>query len=202
VTLSALWVSTKRGSGALACKVLVLGYNGRMTRLAHNQKGVASLLVVIVALAVIVAVVFVIWSFMVDGDNDRVPVPQASNQEQTSVKEEEPAAEPAFVQQTFQQTKSPHFVSSQPTNNQLVNSLVEEVKLNFNFDVVEGSKISVTKDGQDVTTGPTTIAGDNLSMTVPVAADETGNYSVTYTACWPDRSCHDGSFGFSVKLDE
>jgi hypothetical protein len=51
-----------------------------------------------------------------------------------------------------------------------------------------------------VTAGPTAIAADRLTMSVPVTIDQTGNYQVGYTACWPDQSCHQGSYGFSVQL--
>jgi plastocyanin len=75
----------------------------------------------------------------------------------------------------------------------------DEVLLNFNFDVRDPSYIKVTKDGTDATDGSTVIGDGSLSMRVPVKKGfGDGEYVVNYHACWPDRSCHDGSFGFIV----
>lgn len=106
----------------------------------------------------------------------------------------------SFQPQTFTATKAAHFVSSEPANNAILTVAFTSVTINFNFDLAPPSKISVTRDGGDVTAGQTTIAPGKLSMSVPVNADQTGNYQVNYTACWPDKSCHNGSFGFSVQL--
>ncbi|MHB8780237.1 MAG: copper resistance protein CopC [Candidatus Geothermincolia bacterium] len=122
--------------------------------------------------------------------------------EETPAAEEEPAvAPPAFAQQTFQNVKTPHYVSSVPANNELLTQPVSAVSISFNFTVVTPSAIQVTRDGIDVTRGATSIGPDGLSMNVPVDASETGNYSVTYVAYWPDRSFHNGSFGFSLEAE-
>ena len=105
-----------------------------------------------------------------------------------------------FKQEDFQNIKSAHYVSSEPANNVLLSTSPSKVTLNFNFNLTAPSKIQVTKDGSDVTAGTTQISEDKLSMSVPINANQTGNYKVAYTACWPDGSCHNGSFGFSVKL--
>ena len=100
----------------------------------------------------------------------------------------------------FDNIKTPHFVSSEPTNNDLLTTAPTQVKINFNFDVALPSKIQVTREERGVTSGATSISANKLSLIVPVMIDQTGNYQVNYTACWPDGSCHEGSFGFSVKL--
>lgn len=105
-----------------------------------------------------------------------------------------------FQPQSFAQTKAAHFVSSEPTNNAVLTTAPSSVEIRFNFDLAPPSRISVMQASVDVASGQTTIAADKLSMSVPVNAQRTGNYQVTYTACWPDKSCHDGSFGFSVEL--
>lgn len=105
-----------------------------------------------------------------------------------------------FQQETFDNIKSAHYVSSDPANSTLLTSVPSKVTLNFNFNLEAGSKISVAIDGNDVTKGTTQISSDKLSMSRNINADQTGNYKVTYTGCWPDGSCHSGSFGFSVKL--
>ena len=115
---------------------------------------------------------------------------------------EEKSIGTTFKQERFDNIKTPHLVSSDPENNKLLTAAASKVTINFNFDVVPPSKISVTRDGVDVTSGSTTFSSDKLSMGVLINTQETGNYKVTYKACWPDGSCHNGSFGFSVKLNE
>ncbi len=122
-----------------------------------------------------------------------IPTPKVVNVE-------EKAAGTTFEQEQFENIKSAHYVSSDPANNALLTAPASKVTLNFNFDLVSPSKIQVSRDGTDVTGGPIQISNDKLSMSVPVNAQATGNYKVTYTSCWPDGSCHNGSFGFSVKL--
>lgn len=100
----------------------------------------------------------------------------------------------------FDNIKTPHFESSEPNNNAKLTTPPTKVAINFNFDLVTPSEIKVTRDGSSVTTGTTQISENKLSMSVPIDATQPGNYKVAYTACWPDGTCHDGSFGFSVKL--
>ena len=103
------------------------------------------------------------------------------------------------VQEQFENIKSPHYVSSTPINNAVLSSVPDKVTITFNFDLVSGSKITVTINGKEVS-GTTTIAQDKLSMSTNLNAAESGSYKVNYTACWPDGSCHEGSFGFLLKL--
>lgn len=110
-----------------------------------------------------------------------------------------PAAQP-FAQQTFENVKSAHYVSSDPDNNQLLTSPPAAVTIFFNFNLGTENTISVTREGMPVATGPLTVAPDKLSMSIPIDASTTGNYRVDYIASWPDRSRHSGMFGFSVKL--
>lgn len=114
---------------------------------------------------------------------------------------DEATPQPIFEQHMFDNIKSPHYVSSTPANNTLLTESPTEVNIAFDFDLAGESTITVTRDGENVTRGGSTIAGDARSMRVPIDADKTGNYAVKYTACWPDESCHEGSFGFSVKLE-
>ena len=124
---------------------------------------------------------------------------QTTPSEAEAMKEDKMAKE-GFTAQSFQNIKAPHFVSSNPSNNQLLTAPLSQVTVSFNFDVAEPSKISVTRGGVSVTTGGTVISDDKFSLSVPVSADRTGNYEVKYTACWADKSCHGGNYGFSVKL--
>lgn len=103
------------------------------------------------------------------------------------------------VPQQFENTKSPHYVSSTPANNAVLSAVPDKVTVTFNFDLAASSKITVTVNGKEVS-GTTTISQDKLSMSTNLETTEAGSYKVNYTACWPDGSCHEGSFGFFVKL--
>lgn len=125
----------------------------------------------------------------------------------TSPKATAPKSQPAttpsqqpFQQQTFENIKSAHYVSSDPANNALLTTPPQTVSISFNFNLGTNNWITVKKDGVSVVTGGLTIAPDKLSMSVPVNANATGNYLVDYQASWPDGSYHFGSFGFSVQL--
>jgi hypothetical protein len=111
-------------------------------------------------------------------ETDAAGSPQLPEAEKIS-----PASPAPFEAALFTATKTPHFVSSDPANNAVVTVAPARVNISFNFDVVPHSDITVSRDGVDVTGGPVVIAADKLS-----------------TACWPDQSCHDGSFGFTVQL--
>ncbi len=107
---------------------------------------------------------------------------------------------PPFQQQTFENVKSAHYVSSDPANNALLTSPPAQVTIFFNFNLGTNNYIKVTRDGADVNSGALAVAPDKLSMSQPVSAGTTGNYKVDYQASWPDGSYHFGSFGFSVQL--
>lgn len=111
-----------------------------------------------------------------------------------------PAAAP-FVQQTFKNNKTIHFVSSDPPNNTLLSAPPGRVTVNFSSDLGSGSFISVKVNGMEVTTGGMILPLDNRSVSVAVNPYAgTGNYAVNYAAYWSDGSYCEGSFGFSVML--
>lgn len=60
----------------------------------------------------------------------------------------------------------------------------------------------VTRDGQPLAVGPVTLGDKRLSLRAPLEAGGDGLYTVDYTACWPDASCHEGSFSFVVSQAE
>lgn len=157
---------------------------------------VLSVVVVLVVAAVIAGLWYVTRPLLTED----APITEAV--EEPLEEATEPSPQPIFEQQMFDEIKSPHYVSSTPANNALLKEAPTEVRVQFDFDLAEGSKIAVTQDGENATAGDTAIAADALSMNVPVNANKTGNYAVNYTACWPDGSCHDGSFGFTVRLEE
>jgi len=103
------------------------------------------------------------------------------------------------VMEKGKSVESPHFVSSNPANGSSAPvGSVTNVTIDFDFDLGKASKIAVTAGGADMTTGATKIVGDNLQLMVPVNTSKASVYDVAYTACWPDGSCHDGSFSFTA----
>lgn len=96
--------------------------------------------------------------------------------------------------------KAAHFVKSSPEHGTTVIAAPQQVQISFNFDLGVNSNIAVTRDGKDYSTGNTIVSSDRLVLSKGLQSDvPNGLYTVSYTACWPDGSCHDGSFQFAVN---
>ena len=111
-----------------------------------------------------------------------------------------PASGTATADKLPPQQFAAHYVDSAPVHGKTFALVPDKVLINFDFSLAEPSSITVTKDGASVQTGKTAISGANslhLSATLPGTAGD-GIYLVKYKACWPDRSCHDGQFSFTV----
>jgi plastocyanin/methionine-rich copper-binding protein CopC len=95
--------------------------------------------------------------------------------------------------------KSAHYESNTPEHGALLAAAPINVVIDFNFDLAAPSSISITKDGKEYGTGELSIDQNKLSMrrSVDPAAPD-GLYEVSYKACWPDKSCHDGHFEFVI----
>lgn len=95
--------------------------------------------------------------------------------------------------------KTPHFVSTTPAHGATFAAAPVNVVVDVDFDLGEGSDISVLFAGAEFGSGDTTIDDNKLAMRRAVAPDAPdGLYTVIYKACWPDGSCHDGSFQFFI----
>jgi plastocyanin/methionine-rich copper-binding protein CopC len=95
--------------------------------------------------------------------------------------------------------KSAHYESNTPAHGMVLAGVPVNVVIDFNFDLHDKSDIRILKDGTDYGTGPTTVDPNRLTLRRsmdPQAPD--GLYTVMYNACWPDGSCHDGSFQFVI----
>lgn len=93
-----------------------------------------------------------------------------------------------------------HYVDSAPVHGKTFALVPDKVLINFDFSLAEPSTISLTKDGKALQIGAPTISGPNslhLSATLPSDTGD-GVYVVNYKACWPDKSCHEGQFAFTV----
>jgi plastocyanin len=95
--------------------------------------------------------------------------------------------------------KSPHWESNTPEHGSILAAVPINVVIDFNFDLGPGSDVSIMSNGKEYATGETIIDDNKLAMRRtmdPEAPD--GFYMVEYKACWPDGSCHDGHFEFSI----
>lgn len=95
--------------------------------------------------------------------------------------------------------KSAHYEGNTPAHGAILPAAPVNVVVDFNFDLAAPSSTSITKDGKEYGVGETTIDRNKLAMRRamdPSASD--GVYAVAYTACWPDKSCHDGMFQFAI----
>src|SRR3989344_498569 len=101
---------------------------------------------------------------------------------------------------TDRQVKSPHFLDSTPLHGEVYAAQPINVTLNFNFDLAVGSAITVqSTDGREWQDGTAAIEDAQTALKVPLKQGMSdGQYQVMYTACWPDKSCHDGQFSFSI----
>jgi plastocyanin len=100
-----------------------------------------------------------------------------------------------------QAVKTPHFLDSTPAHGEVYAAQPINITLNFDFDLAAGSGITVrSADGREWQEGGAVIADAQTALQIPLKQGmPDGRYEVAYTACWPDQSCHDGRFSFSVE---
>lgn len=127
------------------------------------------------------------------------PTPEAMMKKETPTPDAMEKKDGAMMTKLPDQLFAAHFVDSYPKHGDLFAQVPDRAQIDFNFTLHEVSSITVTKDGAPVEAGKLTLGARNLSMwvTLPSTAGD-GEYLVKYKACWPDRSCHDGQFAFTV----
>lgn len=99
--------------------------------------------------------------------------------------------------------KSAHYESNTPAHGSVLGAPPINVVIDFNFDLAKPSAISISKEEAEYGQGDTIIDASKLVLRRsfdPTAPD--GTYTVNYKACWPDGSCHDGSFQFAIMRSE
>ena len=95
--------------------------------------------------------------------------------------------------------KPPHYESNTPAHGAVLAGIPINVVIDFNFDVAKPSAITITSDGVEYGEGATVIDANRLTLRRAMRPDAPdGFYTVSYSACWPDQSCHDGSFQFAI----
>ena len=94
---------------------------------------------------------------------------------------------------------APHLVNFSPVHGEKFQQAPDVIVINFNFNLQEKSSISVMRDGAAIATGKPTIDSNQLAIRAALGSTMgDGLYVVSYKTCWPDASCHDGSFAFQV----
>lgn len=124
---------------------------------------------------------------------------EATMAEDAAMTDESKPEDQAMMTEIPPMITAPHFVDSFPAQAQGLAAAPPEIVINFNFNLHPDSLIQVSRDGQPVEVGDTTIDESRLTLRAPPAAAGDGVYSVDYRACWPDGSCHEGAFSFVVK---
>lgn len=95
--------------------------------------------------------------------------------------------------------KTPHFVESTPEHDSVLPAAPLNIVIDFNFDLAKESSISIKRNNQEFSQGLTIVASNKLSMRkVFDTGAPDGLYTVAYKACWPDKTCHNGSFQFRL----
>lgn len=101
--------------------------------------------------------------------------------------------------------KTLHFVNSAPSHGEVYVGAPTGIVINFDFDLSQTSQITVLKgsDKTDYAVGATSLdrSGRAMRRDLPPALSD-GTYIVSYKACWPDNTCHDGQFGFVVDSEK
>jgi plastocyanin len=98
--------------------------------------------------------------------------------------------------------KSAHYETNTPAHGTTLAGVPINIVIDFNFDLAKPSEIKILKDGQDFGVGETVIDNNKLSMRRTMnPGSPDGKYQVMYNACWPDTSCHDGSFEFAIDRE-
>ncbi|MBI4023157.1 copper resistance protein CopC [Candidatus Berkelbacteria bacterium] len=127
--------------------------------------------------------------------NRRTPNPSSTPERST------PAAD-LEIQVPSEVKKAAHYESNTPEAGAILPTPPPSVVIDVNFDLATGSTIEILQNGTDYGSGETTIDGNKLALRRAMRQDAPdGVYTVTYRACWPDGSCHDGQFSFGIDRD-
>ncbi|MEX0616278.1 MAG: plastocyanin/azurin family copper-binding protein [Candidatus Woykebacteria bacterium] len=98
------------------------------------------------------------------------------------------------------QKKTPHFLDSTPLHSEIYAAQPINVTINFDFDLSETSNLSV-RDNSDTewSEGEVLIEDSKTALKRTLKGEmPDGEYIVKYSACWPDESCHEGNFSFTI----
>lgn len=145
--------------------------------------------VILIVLVVIAAVVLLGGFLFFQNQQPSSIKPPNSTQNQTSTMQ--------FVFENPQ--KSAHYESNTPSHAAILAGVPINAVIDVNFDLAKPSEIKILKADKDYGVGETVIDDNKLAMRRKMDPNSPdGLYKVEYKACWPDGSCHDGSFQFAI----
>lgn len=156
-----------------------------------NNKSVIYGLIAVVIIGAVIALVAI--------NRPDKPEIASNTEEQTATQDKDAMTSDAMDIKFSNAKKSAHYETNTPAHGSVLAAPPVNVVIDFNFDLAAPSAISIIKDGKEYGQGDTVIDNNKLSMRRNLAADSPdGLYKVQYNACWPDKSCHDGSFEFAI----
>jgi plastocyanin/methionine-rich copper-binding protein CopC len=156
-----------------------------------------SIILAIIALVIILGIVLI---FSNRGPANPEIKPDIQRE---SIINEPPATDNIANIQFENAKKSAHYETNTPAHGAILAAAPVNIVIDFNFDLAPPSSISITKDGTEYGQGDTMIDSNKLTMRRSFSSNAPdGKYVVSYKACWPDRSCHDGSFEFAIDRDQ
>jgi len=139
---------------------------------------------------------FIIWS-------TQTPQKTSTNQERSNETTPNNTQESVNKFNFSNPKKSAHYESNTPAHGTTLVGVPINIVIDFNFDLAKPSAIKILKEGKDYGIGDTIIDSSKLAMRRNMSPDApNGSYTVEYKACWPDGSCHDGSFQFTVDRSQ
>lgn len=146
------------------------------------------------ALIVVVILILVIGAFVLFKNQATSPAQKTQSVPQTQTQPPSTATE-----QFSNPKKSAHYESNTPEHGAVLAGVPVNVVIDFNFDLVQGSKIEIMMGSKDYGTSESVIDEGKLTMRKKMDPNSPdGLYTVSYKACWADGSCHDGQFQFKI----
>lgn len=166
---------------------------------ASNNRSIKNFLTPGLVVIGVLTLLFIGW--LLDG-NKAANTTQVSPTPGLSSSSAQPSSQNELEFSFANPKKSAHYESNTPSHGSVLEAAPINVVIDFNFDLAKPSAISINKEGKDYGVKDTVIDTNKLALrraVDPSAPD--GLYTVVYNACWPDGSCHDGSFQFAIDRE-
>ena len=152
--------------------------------------GMSKLLKIVLIILVLVVLAAGVWLFFIKDDDGKGNSATSSSTSISTTGKSFTFANPK---------KSAHYESNAPAHGSILAGVPVNIVIDFNFDLARPSSISIVSESKEYGVGDTAIDQNKLSMRRGMDSKAPdGLYTINYTACWPDGSCHDGSFQFAI----
>lgn len=142
----------------------------------------------------VVILILTIGAFVLFKNQSSSPAQKTQSVPQTQTQQPSAATD-----QFSNPKKSAHYESNTPEHGAVLAGVPVNIVIDFNFDLAQGSKIEIMMGSKDYGISETVIDEGKLVMRKKMDPNSPdGLYTVSYKACWADRSCHDGSSQFKI----